>query len=84
LIKESLPIKIELMSKDIEFLKTEISEIKQLIKDHADEERDTWERLLSTKSAIWVENLAKIVLGIIISSFVGGLLYLVWHVAPIN
>lgn len=74
-MKDTLPIKVEIMAKDIEFLKGEVSEIKQAQKnaaekhdlaeiktmliEHTKEEREMWDRLLAMKANVWVENAAR-------------------------
>lgn len=58
----NLNTRVEVMAKDIEFLKSEVSEIKQLIKSHTEEERLVWKELLSQKADIWVENAFRYIL----------------------
>lgn len=57
-----LPVQIESMIKDIEYLKKETAEIKQMLKDHAQEERDWWKSALAKKSDVWVENAFRYIL----------------------
>jgi hypothetical protein len=43
------------MAKDIEYIKSEISEIKQLIKDHITDEDRRFQVFADTKAGVWVE-----------------------------
>lgn len=70
------------MAKDIDYLKGEVGEIKQMIKDHALAEEKVWEKVMnkidekiSTKANVWVEKAFTwgiyLVAGVIILAIVG-------------
>ena len=57
-----LSTKMELMAKDVEYLKGEVGEIKQLLKEHTIEESQMWDKVfkaidtkMETKANVWVE-----------------------------
>ena len=78
-------VKIDVMAKDVEFLKVEVAEVKQLIKDHVLTESKIWEKVMEymtkqmdKKADVWVENAFRYglytVAGIIILAILGVIL----------
>ena len=62
-MREDIVTKTTEMAKDIIFLKDEVKEIKQLLKDHINEEAAIWNRIdnklqekLEMKANVWVED----------------------------
>jgi len=50
-----MELDIALLKKDMDYLKSEMAEIKQLLKDHIKEEEDRYEKIASTKADKWTE-----------------------------
>lgn len=46
---------IALLKKDMDYLKTEMAEIKQLLKDHISEEENRYKEIIDAKADKWVE-----------------------------
>lgn len=66
----SMATDIEVLKIGQEYLKSETSEIKRLLKEHADEEREMW----ATKADKWVERAIIVAL----TGIVGASAWLVW------
>lgn len=76
-MKDSLPIKVELMAQSIETIKNDIAdmkkshaigmeEIKKMITDHATEENQQWSTFMASKANKWVERAVTIaIIGIV-------------------
>lgn len=76
--------------KDIAVLKTQMEQqqkslekIDKKVDDGFLHIEEVIKEALNGKANKWVETLAKMVVGIIIASFVGGLVFLLWHITPI-
>ena len=52
---DDLHTKVEVMTRDIDYIKKDISEIKETLKAHAEEERETWEKYMEKKADRWVQ-----------------------------
>jgi Flp pilus assembly CpaF family ATPase len=76
-MNEPLSIKVEVMAKDIQYLKDEVGEIKQMLKDHSIEERQVWEKLMAKKADIWVENTLKWAIYLVAGVFIAGIVIIV-------
>lgn len=84
-MKDTLPIKVEIMAKDIEYLKSEVAEIKQLVKDHTANENEIWEKvvsqmnqLLEKKADIWTEKALVFVGSAVGLSIIGAIMGLIF------
>jgi flagellar motor component MotA len=50
-----MELDIALLKKDMDYLKSEVGEIKQLIKDHIHEEETRYQQIMDSKADRWVE-----------------------------
>jgi len=50
-----MELDIALLKKDMDYLKSEVGEIKQLIKDHIHEEETRFQQIVDSKADRWVE-----------------------------
>ena len=81
---DRLPIKLELMAKDIQFLNekfenvhVEIREIKDMLTSHIDKEMKVWEAALDKKANRWVEKAVSLA----IVAIVGAAAAFIWSKA---
>ena len=72
-----LKTQVQLMAQDIEHIKNEMGEIKQLLKDHIQDEKEVWGRFADSKANVWVEKAISYTLYTVAGIFIFVIVYLI-------